>query len=248
MARARRTRITRIRYDARNHTLLFAIAVSFALHTVAVTSLPPFRFKAEKVPPVLEIKLELPPKPEPVPEAKKPEEPPKPKSKPQPQRPIEHIKPSEEPRPVPPPKPEPAPAIPRLETPVPQPEVMAAAPKSDEQPAFVVPGTEQGKAPAHDVDALRNDYGSMLAREIAKHKQYPRIAQMRGWQGTVKIKLEISAEGAVTSSTISQSSGYESLDQQAMEMLKKASPLPPPPEALRHKEFTIHIPITFRLE
>ena len=34
-----------------------------------------------------------------------------------------------------------------------------------------------------DVDNAKNQYGNLLSREVAKHKQYPKIAQMRGWQG-----------------------------------------------------------------
>ena len=87
-----------------------------------------------------------------------------------------------------------------------------------------------------------------MSREFAKHKQYPRLAQMRGWQGTSKVELHIDANGNITSSAISESSGFEALDKQALEMVRKASPLPLPPEVLRGREFTIIVPVAFRLE
>ncbi len=71
---------------------------------------------------------------------------------------------------------------------------------------------------------------------------------MRGWQGIVRVELQIDATGNVTSTTIAESSGFEILDKQALEMVRKASPLPLPPESLRGKEFTIVVPVSFKLE
>lgn len=99
-----------------------------------------------------------------------------------------------------------------------------------------------------DIDAARNLYGNLLAREIAKHKQYPRIAQMRGWQGEAMIDLQIDGNGKVLSSKIHTSSGHEVLDKQALEMVARAAPFPLPPEALRGHAFTLLVPISFRLE
>jgi protein TonB len=128
--------------------------------------------------------------------------------------------------------------------------VITAAPKATEPPpTFTTPPPEPPKpVVVPDTDAARGAYANLLGREFAKHKQYPRLAQMRGWQGTVTVQLQIDASGTVTSSNISQSSGFEVLDKQALEMVKKASPLPQPPEALRDHEFTIHVPVVFRLE
>lgn len=91
-------------------------------------------------------------------------------------------------------------------------------------------------------------YSSLLANAIAKYKQYPKIAQMRGWQGTVIADLEIDTKGAVISIKIKKSSTYEVLDNEALEMIKKASPFPAPPEGLRGKNFNVLVPISFKLE
>ena len=91
-------------------------------------------------------------------------------------------------------------------------------------------------------------YSSLLANAIAKYKQYPKIAQMRGWQGTVIADLEIDSKGSVVSVKIKKSSTYEVLDNEALEMIKKASPFPMPPESLRGKNFNVLVPISFKLE
>jgi protein TonB len=91
-------------------------------------------------------------------------------------------------------------------------------------------------------------YSSLLANAIAKYKQYPKIAQMRGWQGTVIADLEIDSKGTVISIKIKKSSTYEVLDNEALEMIRKASPFPAPPESLRGKNFNVLVPISFKLE
>ena len=91
-------------------------------------------------------------------------------------------------------------------------------------------------------------YSSLLANAIAKYKQYPKIAQMRGWQGTVIADLEIDSKGTVISIKIKKSSTYEVLDNEALEMIRKASPFPAPPESFRGKNFNVLVPISFKLE
>ena len=102
--------------------------------------------------------------------------------------------------------------------------------------------------PQEPVTQYLESYSSLLANAIAKYKQYPKIAQMRGWQGTVIVDLEIDIKGAVISVKIKKSSTYEVLDNEALEMIKKASPFPAPPESLRGKNFNVLVPISFKLE
>ena len=102
--------------------------------------------------------------------------------------------------------------------------------------------------PQEQVTQHLESYSSLLANAIAKYKQYPKIAQMRGWQGTVIADLEIDSKGSVISVKIKKSSTYEVLDNEALEMIKKASPFPAPPESLRGKNFNVLVPISFKLE
>ena len=102
--------------------------------------------------------------------------------------------------------------------------------------------------PQEPVTQSLESYSSLLANAIAKYKQYPKIAQMRGWQGTVIVDLEIDIKGAVISVKIKKSSTYEVLDNQALEMINNASPFPVPPKSLQGKNFNVLVPISFKLE
>jgi TonB family protein len=93
-----------------------------------------------------------------------------------------------------------------------------------------------------------NAYGKLVSREISKHKQYPKSALEDAVQGDVVVDIEIDGNGNVLSKEIRTSSGSESLDKQALEMVKKASPFAMPPKTLRDKPFHVSVPITFKLE
>lgn len=235
--------------------LAVTLLISVALHAVLFGVLPRIGEEKPLQQPVLSVEL-LKPQPKPLPP---PPEPPKPE-------PVKE-KPKTEKKPLPPPpkiQQTPAPkaepqVLPPVTNPVPEPvkpsppPVMTAPPTTEppKEATSVVPVPEpvRPRGPSEqDIENARGNYGSLLSREFAKYKQYPRLAQMRGWQGTVKVELHIDAAGNIRSSSVIESSNYEVLDKQALEMVRKATPLPQPPEALRGREFTIIVPINFRLE
>ncbi|MCB5186168.1 energy transducer TonB [Methylobacillus gramineus] len=259
---------TSLPLPSKDQTLVWAIIGSLALHAILVLQLPAFDFTDDEPPPVLTVELAPAPpstaaptpvaEPEPTktaePEPIKPPEPvkppPKPTAVPQVTKPIQKMveevtpsKPTESTDSAPPA--------------TPAPEVMSVAPKEHVAPVQTTPTpTPPPPAPPvqvqgpsqQDMDAARNLYGSMLAKAISKYKQYPKIAQMRGWQGEVIVEVQSDGNGNVISSRIQKSSGHKVLDEQALTMVKKASPLPAPPEALRGKILNILVPIPFSLE
>jgi protein TonB len=228
--------------DSREHTLVWALIASLALHILAVSLIP--KLNPGKAPQQEILRVELAPaeKPQPEPEPVKPQVATKPEPKPAPRRivaPSPIIEPPSHTEPVP----EPAP-----------PAVIAAPAKPEAPPTFTAPPSPPPEPPRpstpsqQDPDAARNLYGSLLGREIAKHKQYPRVAQMRGWQGEVIVDIQLDKNGNLLSSTIQKPSSYDVLDKQALEMVKKAAPFPTPPDALRGSSFNILVPVSFRLE
>lgn len=213
--------------------------------------MPTFKIDPPKTPEVLTVELVQKPEPEPAPEPTSIAEP---QLQPEPVKP-EPIKPKLTPKPVAKPLPEPveindepAPIAPPPVTP----EVIAVAPKPEAPPTpnpVPPPVVQKPVAPSPAQISDANDqYGNTLWGAISKYKKYPRIAQQRGWQGEVIVELSLDGNGKLRSKQILQSSGYDSLDQQALEMVEKALPFPPPPEALRGSNFTIKVPIPFKLE
>ncbi|MEO6118141.1 MAG: TonB family protein [Methylotenera sp.] len=232
-------------FNTGENTLIWAIICSILLHALFAFVIPNIQINEVKKPEILEVELVSKPEPPAVvlPEPIQPQpEPPKP----------EPIKPKLEPKVKSPPIPAVIKDEPTYIAPPPtQPEVIAVAPKVEAPPspmppaAVVTPAVEPNQA---DIRAANGDYGNTLWGAISKHKQYPRIAQMRGWQGEAVVELQLDGNGKLKSKKIIKSSGYEALDKQALEMVDKATPFPPPPEALRGSNFSITVPIPFKLE
>lgn len=234
-----------------NHQLIWAVLISTCLHLIAVVYIPNMRVDVEDKPAeVLTIQIEAPKTPEPSTAVVEPEpipEPPKPK-----------VQPIIEPKIIPTPKPAPIETYePQTVSPEPvdepySPPVMSVAPKVESPPPTFTappPPPPQPVGPSQaDLDAARKGYADRLARAIAQHKQYPRVAQMRGWQGETIVDLKLDSNGGVLGTRIERSSGFEVLDKQALEMVKKAAPFPAPPEILKSDVFNIQVPVSFKLE
>jgi len=69
---------------------------------------------------------------------------------------------------------------------------------------------------------------------------YPEIARLRGYEGTVRLKVEVLASGKVGSITVQESSGYEILDRSALKTVKDWH--------FPARFGTVIVPVTFQLE
>jgi periplasmic protein TonB len=234
--------------------IVWAVTASILLHVLIVIVVPNFDFsKKEEERQVLKIELQQPTPPAPVQPVAEPlppieiPEPPKPKPIEKKPDPIIKPKPIKKEAPAPIEEPEPTPA-PMVE------EVIAVQPSLESVPEIVIPQPPpplEPPPPAQpsqaDIDNALDRYGSLLGRSIAKHKSYPKIAERRGWQGTTLLDLKIDSNGHVLSVAIRESSGYETLDTQALKMVEKASPFPAPPDVLQGRSFNITVPVSFKL-
>ena len=192
-----------------------------------------------------------PPKPEPKPE---PKVEPKPLPKPEPKK-IE--KPKPEPKKVekkPEPKPEPRPE-PKIEPKVePKPAITAPAPTATPAPVVNsnLPANNKSiaAAPAQKVAQELNlsnaqsdeDFSKVIAA-VKKHKSYPNNARRMKHQGVVEVRFLLKTDGSIDELKVTKSSGFESLDNGALENVKKASSEFPKPKEARYLRF----PIAFTL-
>jgi protein TonB len=123
----------------------------------------------------------------------------------------------------------------------------SAAPASESQ-ATVAAETQAPSGPAAFVDdgKMIQEYRSDLITHAKKFLRYPPQAMERGWEGRVEIRV-IVRSGAIESASIKTPSGYQVLDDRALDMVRRAQTRTPLPEALRVREFSIDIPVTFEL-
>lgn len=107
----------------------------------------------------------------------------------------------------------------------------------------------------HDRDpvvsrTLHADYGwlaEMLFTKVEQLKRYPRSAKTHRWEGNVVLQAVVSEDGRVADITVVESSGHSTLDQEAIALLERASPL-----SLKHPlgqpHVVVQLPIGYRLE
>ena len=201
-----------------------------------------------------------PPAPPPPPEPPKPEPKPEPKIEPKP-LPKPELKKIEKPKPEPKkvekkplPKPEPRPE-PKIEPKVePKPAITAPAPTATQAPAVNsnLPANNKSiaAAPAQKVAQELNlsnaqsdeDFSKVIAA-VKKHKNYPNNARRMKHQGVVEVRFLLKTDGSIDDLKVTKSSGFESLDNGALENVKKASSEFPKPKEARYLRF----PIAFTL-
>jgi protein TonB len=101
-------------------------------------------------------------------------------------------------------------------------------PVETQPPAPETTAPQPPKPSAKAVAAWQRQISILLER----HKRYPAEARSHREQGIVQLAFSLDRQGHVTQSHIVKSSGYEVLDNETLELLKRAEPFPPPPTGL----------------
>jgi protein TonB len=201
-----------------------------AAYWVSQSPTPPLPVVPPQIPPMtIEFAAPAPPVVEPPPPAPAPPivEPPPPPvvdelaAKPAP-KPVPKPKPKPAPKPVAKPEPKPKP----VETPPPP--VAAPAPVAPPAPAPVTP-------PSANAAYLKNPA-----------PEYPQMAQRRGWEGTVLLRVEVLASGKPGQIQIQKSSGRDALDAAALAAVKRWSFVPAKQGDVAQSGW-VSVPIDFKL-
>ena len=90
-------------------------------------------------------------------------------------------------------------------------------------------------------------YFSELIAWLNQYKDYPAEVKKRKQQGVIVVAFTINRVGEVLSANVQQSSGYPLLDQAALDMLARASPLPPMPEWMPRERLNLAVPVEYSL-
>ena len=168
--------------------------------------------------------------------------------------PVVHAAPAAEPAPA-----SPAPAVEAVAS-VSEPEPAPPAPTA---PVAAVPAPVAAAQPdpatlqEHQVvarvatprPATKADYGWLaesLHRRIIELRHYPSTARLNGWEGKVVLKVSIRQDGQLKDVEVVKSSGHESLDQAAMEAVRRACPLHMKHE-LTAPMVVLHLPVSYSL-
>jgi protein TonB len=117
----------------------------------------------------------------------------------------------------------------------PKPEVMPPAPETRAPPK-----TERV---AQFSQAASNAYMALLLGHLERFKRYPSAAH--GAAGKVLVQFELNRAGEVIGSTVAQSSGNAALDQEALAIVRRASPFPHFPSAKPGAQDTYTWPAAF---
>jgi protein TonB len=213
----------------------------------AVAAAPPEPVQASEPPPepaqAAPPEELTPPPPEPL-RAEAP--PPEPVAAPEPE-PVAAVPPPEEVAALPPPPPPaPAPARPPPPRPAPRPAQSAPpAPRIAEAPS--APAAPAAPAPAPVRQAPPPSYVGSLLAALERHKAYPQAARWRRAEGTALLRFAMRRDGSVAAWRIERSSGHDDLDGAVAEMIRRASPLPPPPVELTGDPVELTVPVRFSL-
>jgi protein TonB len=118
------------------------------------------------------------------------------------------------------------------------------APANPEKPD---PGAAQ--AASRSVGALSESQSRIWQQELVAHlnkyKRYPHGLPDRGAE--VVIRFGLDRKGHVVASKVEKSSGDAVIDEAALATVRRADPLPLPPQSFAGKELTFLIPIRFAL-
>jgi len=217
-----------------------AMVVELAPVPVAPTSqpdMPPGPEQTETTPPP---KPELLPEPEPEPEI--PPAPPEVK-------PEVAVKPKPEPvteeRPVP--KEPPPPEAPEDLPPEDQPSSMASAPPDAAQEDLEAAAPEQGVVvPAFNATAIPTWQNSLMLK-LNEAKRYPTRARRYRQEGVAYLRFTMDREGNVLAKSIEQSAGHSLLDEETLELIDRAQPLPEPPTEMQGEILEFVVPVEFFL-
>lgn len=83
---------------------------------------------------------------------------------------------------------------------------------------------------------------------LDRHKRYPQEALARGQRGVVQVQFTIDRSGHIRDLHLTESSGSKSLDEEAIAVFRRASPLPAPPASMPDQQLSFVLPIRFNVK
>jgi protein TonB len=151
-----------------------------------------------------------------------------------------------------PPVPDPVVTLPLPERPQEKPQEMAQEPKEEAPvptaPPSIAAPAEREAAPAigrepRPTSAAIASWQRLLQAHLERHKRFP--PQALGQRGIANLAFTIDRQGHVLSSRIARSSGSPALDNETLAMIRRAQPLPGPPDGIADNQLSFTVPIRY---
>ena len=140
--------------------------------------------------------------------------------------------------------------------------VHAPARTTQTTPDFVAPAATNTILPSHpDVasPALADDSARLAQAPdtsaidlrvldwLARYRTYPLAARRAHLEGVVQLRVTLMPDGRFVDARVERSSGHVLLDQAALDLLARASPLPAEFASERNGQIELQLPIVFRM-
>jgi protein TonB len=91
------------------------------------------------------------------------------------------------------------------------------------------------------------DFQRALQRHLLRELMYPAQARARKEEGVVYVRVAMNRAGRVLSVKVQDASDFSQLNTEAVAVVQRAQPLPPPPPAVTGDPVDLIIPVTFNL-
>jgi protein TonB len=121
---------------------------------------------------------------------------------------------------------------------------LAAPPVIEAAPGPVIAAPVAGSAEA--AERLTKSWQNALVAHLNRHKRYPEAARARRDTGEAHLRFVMDRAGRILEASLVRSSGATILDDEALAMIRRASPLPLPPAAVQGEHIELVVPIRFR--
>jgi protein TonB len=142
------------------------------------------------------------------------------------------------------------PAVEAMQAPVSVQEQIAVRENATQPASPVIQEASVREIQDRPAPAAKADYGWLaqaLWDRVARLKHYPHMARVNHLEGRVVVRAIIKEDGHLAEVGVAESSGHPVLDQDALEVIRRACPL-----KLRHPlgwpQVVVQVPINYRLE
>ncbi len=119
-------------------------------------------------------------------------------------------------------------------------------------PAIEAPADDVAAAPMEGAVSLAASqapatWQSVLLGHLENHKRYPREARRNREEGVVYVRVKINRDGTLVNYRLDKSCKHEALNKEALAMIARAQPLPPPPTEVEGDTVEFVVPVEFFL-